>query len=103
MLIGTFVDTAFAQQADTWWFTPNRPVAIHSGQGLDFPHVGDLDSGQNVMLTGAYVQADDLVWVQLYGTSNYAAVAREGFCEYRSFGAYDPPNREPVSGVEPKD
>ncbi len=81
----------------TWWFTADVPVAIHAGRGLDTPKVRDLAVGEDVLLVGAYVQADDLIWAQIYGTNQFAAVARYGLCEIRSFGDYTPPEQAPIS------
>lgn len=84
-------------QTDTWQFTANRQVRITTERQIEGALVRWMQPGETINVQGSYVQADDLIWIQVAGVQQYAAVARYGQCEIRSFGTYEPPQLAPVS------
>ena len=97
VMIGLLAVDLIQAQGDVWQFEADRPVEVHSARSLSAPLVRTLIEGEIVTVTGPYVFADNLLWVQVFGADQYVAVARYGVCEIRSFGTYDPASSGPVS------
>lgn len=83
-------------QGDMWEFAADRQVEVHTQRGLSSPVVRLLSPNEIVTVRGPYVWADNLIWVEMPGVG-FAAVARYGVCEIRSFGEWIPAERAPVS------
>lgn len=84
-------------QVNSWQFEADRVVEVYDERSLDSALVRTLAPGEIVTVYGPYVQAEDLIWIRLLGTDDFAAVARYGVCEIRSFGIWSPANRAPLS------
>lgn len=99
-ITGNALVQAQNETPDTWWFIANTPVRVAFDRDIDAPVMRWLQPGESVLLHEGYLQADDLIWAREYGTTRYVAVARYGYCEVESFGEYDPPAMQPISGVQ---
>lgn len=84
-------------QQQQWQFIADRPVSVHADRSPASELLGIIPAGGVLTLTGPYVYAHELIWARLAQADGFAAVARYGRCEIRSFGRYNPPSQAPVS------
>lgn len=95
MVIGMMMVSVQAQ-GDEWQFEADRQVEVRQARDTGSALVRVISPNEIVTVRGPYVWADDLVWVEMPGVG-FAAVARYGVCEIRSFGSWIPGDRAPVS------
>lgn len=81
---------------EQWTFIPDGEIIIYSERSLESTKLGVVGNRQAFGVTGAYVQAEGLIWIETL-EGYYAPVARFANCDTVSFGSYQPEFMEPVS------